>query len=283
MLNHRIVFATCDRLPEATPSDQVLQRALEERGVEVSVLPWSSIASNTLADLVLLRSTWDYHKRTQEFRTWLVGLESAGRRVLNPVSTVLWNLDKAYLRELATQGIAIPETRFEYHLTPARLEALMATMGWSHAVVKPRISATAYGTFLVRAGELVDSLAPAWESGALVQAYVKEVTEQGELSLMFFGGEYSHAVSKKPKPGDFRVQSDFGGSQELVLPSEAAVQFASRVLDATPYPWTYARVDIVETAGGPLLMELELIEPHLFFDVEPRSAGRLADQLASTV
>jgi len=247
------------------------------------VQPWSSIASNTPADLVLLRSTWDYHKRIQEFRSWLTRLESAGRRVLNPVPTVLWNLDKAYLRELSAQGIAIPETRFEYQLTPPRLAALMATMGWSHAVVKPRISATAYGTFLVSAGELVDSLAPAWESGALVQEYVREVAEQGELSLIFFGGEYSHAVSKKPKSGDFRVQTDFGGSVEPVLPSEDAVQFATRVLQATPHPWTYARVDIVETAKGPLLMELELVEPHLFFDVEPRSAGRLADLLASTV
>lgn len=278
-----VVFATCDRLPEATASDQVLQRALEARGAEVSVLPWSSIKRDTPGDLILLRSTWDYHKRVQEFMDWLSQLERAGRRVLNPIPTVRWNLDKAYLKELAELGIAIPETRFEYQLTPARLATLMATLGWSRAVVKPRISATAHGTFLVRAGEMVDSLAPAWESGALVQEYVSEVTERGELSLLFFGGDYSHAVIKKPKSGDFRVQTDFGGSAEPVSPSDDAIQFATRVLQSTPHAWIYARVDIVETAKGPLLMELELIEPHLFFDGEPRSAERLADLLRPTV
>jgi glutathione synthase/RimK-type ligase-like ATP-grasp enzyme len=247
------------------------------------VLPWSSIHRDTPGDLILLRSTWDYHKRVQEFRNWLAELEATGRRVLNPVSTVRWNLDKAYLSDLAALGIAIPETRFEYQLTPPRLAALMASLGWSHAVVKPRISATAYGTFLVRAGDMVDSLAPAWESGALVQEYVSELTQQGELSLMFFGGEYSHAVIKRPRPGDFRVQTDFGGSVEPILPSEDAIQFGTRVLHRIPHPGTYARVDIVETAKGPLLMELELIEPHLFFDVEPRSAERLADLLSPTV
>lgn len=247
------------------------------------MLPWSSITRVTPGDLILLRSTWDYHKRIQEFRNWLTELEARGRRVMNPVPTIRWNLDKAYLRELANLGIAIPETRFEYQLTPARLGALMASLGWPQVVVKPRISATAHGTFLVRAGDMVDSLAPAWQSGALVQEFVPEVVEQGELSLLFFNGEFSHAVIKKPKSGDFRVQTDFGGSVEPVLPSEAAIRFATRVLDQTPHPWTYARVDIVETAKGPLLMELELIEPHLFFDVEPRSAERLADLLSPTV
>lgn len=285
MLNYRIVLATCDRLPEATASDQVLAEAVKARGAEVRALPWSSIVRSTPADRILLRSTWDYHKRIAEFRAWLTELEASGRKVLNPVPTVRWNLDKGYLKELEALGVAIPETRFEYHLTPERLAGLLETLGWAQAVVKPRISATAYGTFMVNAGQRVftEQLAPAWESGALVQEYVKEVAEQGELSLQFFGGEFSHAAVKKPRLGDFRVQADFGGSAVSVRPSEACVQFATRVLQATPHRWTYARVDLVETAKGPLLMELELIEPHLFFDLDPRGADRLADQLTSTV
>jgi glutathione synthase/RimK-type ligase-like ATP-grasp enzyme len=117
----------------------------------------------------------------------------------------------------------------------------------------------------------------------MVQHYVKEVTERGEFSLLFFGGQFSHAAVKKPRSGDFRVQTDFGGSAEPVRPSPSAVTFARRVLEATPERWTYARIDLVETENGPLLMELELIEPHLFFEFDSPAAGRLADCLSLTV
>lgn len=281
MPKYRILFATCDHLSATTTSDQVLKRALEARGASVGAMPWSSIDPKTTADLIVLRSTWDYHKRIKEFRTWLTEMEAAGRRILNPVPTVRWNLDKAYLQELEGKGIAIPVTRLEDRLTPERLDIVLTEEKWSAAVVKPRVSATAHGTFLVRRGTPVtnEQLAPAWEPGALVQQFVKEVASHGELSLMFFGGEYSHAAIKRPKAGDFRVQTDFGGSSELVEPSQSAIGFARNVLNATPYPWTYARVDLVETETGPLLMELELIEPHLFFDTTPAAAEILATLL----
>ncbi|MEP7324738.1 MAG: hypothetical protein ABI836_02215 [Gemmatimonadota bacterium] len=285
MPNRHIVLATCDRLPEPTASDRILFEALEARGASVSALPWSSIVRRTPADLILLRSTWDYHKRIAEFRAWLGEMEAAGRRVLNPVPTVRWSMDKSYLKDLAASGIAIPRTHFEEHLTPESLGRLMETLEWGRAVVKPRVSATAFGTLLVRAGEPVapEELAPVRETGALVQEYVKEVVEHGELSLMFFGGQYSHAVIKLPKSGDFRVQADYGGSTSSILPSETAIQFATRVLQVAPHPWAYARVDMVEAENGPWLMELELIEPQLFFDIEPLGAERLADHLISSV
>lgn len=277
----QVVFATCDRLPDATLSDQVLLQALEARGARVAAQPWSSIDPGTPANLILLRSTWDYHKRIDEFRAWLNLMSAAGRRVLNPIPTVRWNLDKAYLKELEGKGVAIPDTRLEDRLTAERLDTVLAEEGWKVAVVKPRVSATAHGTFLVRRGAPVtnEQLASAWAAGALVQQYVREVASAGELSLMFFGGEYSHAAIKRPKQGDFRVQTDFGGSSEPVEPSASAVSFATHVLNVTPHPWTYARVDLVETEAGPLLMELELIEPHLFFDITPQAADNLAKRL----
>lgn len=280
-----ITLATCDHLPELTASDQTLARALEARRAQVVVMPWSSINEDTPADLIVLRSTWDYHKRIDEFRTWLDRMERAGKRIVNPPATVRWNLDKAYLLELEAEGIAIPRTLVIDDATPEGISNLLREAGWSRAVLKPRVSATAHGTFLIRSSDVIShkQLAAAQLTGTLVQEFIREVTEGGELSLLFFGGSYSHAAIKRPMPGDFRVQTDFGGTAEPTTPSEAAIEFAEKVLATQPSDWLYARVDLVETGRGPLLMELELIEPHLFFDLAPAAAARLADPLLRPV
>ena len=143
---------------------------------------------------------------------------------------------------------------------------------------KPRIAATAYGTFLVSRGvQLSDEdLAPARSSGALLQEFVPEIEERGEVSLVYADGMFSHAVSKHAKPGDFRVQQDFGGSVRPLVPSAELLSFADLVMTHVSGATLYARVDVVETRRGPLLMELELIEPELYFLHVPAAADRLA-------
>jgi glutathione synthase/RimK-type ligase-like ATP-grasp enzyme len=281
----RITLATCDHLPEPTASDQALARALQARGAQVVGLPWSSISEDAPADLIVLRSTWDYHKRIDEFRDWLDRMERAGKRIVNPPETVRWNLDKAYLLELEAAGIAIPRTTMLDGATPETIHGVMEEAGWTNAVLKPRVSATAHGTFRIRANDVEwhKQLAETRQAGSLIQEYVTEITTRGELSLLFFDGQFSHAAIKRPKSGDFRVQTDFGGTAETTTPSRAAIEFAERVLAAQPAEWLYARVDLVEASRGPLLMELELIEPHLFFDLVPDAAGRLADPLLRLV
>jgi glutathione synthase/RimK-type ligase-like ATP-grasp enzyme len=157
----------------------------------------------------------------------------------------------------------------------------MADRGWERAVLKPRIAATAYGTLLVtRDNDLPDTdLFPARSSGALLQEFVPEIVERGEVSLMFCDGAFSHAVSKRAKAGDFRVQQDFGGTVRPITPSAGLLSFAERVLSSVRSTCLYARVDLVETTRGPLLMELELIEPELFFTVVPAAADRFADAI----
>jgi glutathione synthase/RimK-type ligase-like ATP-grasp enzyme len=187
-------------------------------------------------------------------------------------------MDKIYLRELEARGIAIPNTLWLERLDGASLERAMAAHGWDRAVLKPRIAATAHGTFLVSHGtELsTDDLAPARATGALLQEFVPEIETSGEISMVFCDGEFSHAVSKLPTPGDFRVQQDFGGSVVPVDPPARLLAFAEQVMTTVAAGTLYARVDCVETPRGPLLMEIELIEPELYFTVVDAAADRMA-------
>lgn len=278
-----VLLATCRHHPELTPSDELLAAALRARDVPVSAAPWDGIVpAEAGRSIVCLRSTWDYHKRSDEFRAWITALSAHGVAVVNPADTVLWNVDKEYLRWLEARGIAIPETRWIAPGDPIDLRAMLAGAEWDRAVLKPRISATAYGTHLVGAETVLDDaeLRALSGAGALLQSFVPEIQSGGETSLIFIDGRFSHAVSKRPSAGDFRVQHEFGGTAQATDAPGALRDFGRRVLDATPFPWTYARVDVVQAARGPLLMELELIEPDLFFTLGGDGAQRLAAALA---
>jgi glutathione synthase/RimK-type ligase-like ATP-grasp enzyme len=272
-----ILLATCLEQPGLTASDSILARALEARGAEVHALPWDRILSSG-GQTVCLRSTWDYHRRIDEFRAWLQAV-ATGCRLINPLETVLWNADKRYLRELERGGIAIPVTRwFEPAMAP-RLGDVLDEEGWDQAVLKPRVSATAFGTHLVAADTELSAAdwQPSLRAGGMIQEFVPEVRSAGELSLMYLAGRFSHAVRKRSGSGDYRVQMD--AVAERTEASGEVVAFGSRVLRAAGTPWTYARVDVVETRRGPLLMELELIEPELFFTLAPEAADLLAEAL----
>ena len=276
-----VVFATCDQQPLLTADDQVLANALLARGVDVTPIPWTELDPYAIIDSppIVLRSTWDYHRVPTMFGTWLQSLEDSGRAAWNPPSIACANIDKIYLRELAAAGIEIPKTRWIDGATRDSLAAAIADEGWSRAVLKPRVAATAYGTFLIdRDTSLTDDdLAPARSSGALLQEFIPEVVDRGEVSLVYFGGSFSHAVVKRARNGEYRVQKDFGGRVEPMAPSTAALEFADRVMTLAGADTLYARVDMVEANRGPLLMELELIEPELYFLFVPEAANRLAE------
>jgi glutathione synthase/RimK-type ligase-like ATP-grasp enzyme len=279
----RLVFATCDHQPLITADDQILADALTGRGVEVTPIPWTELDPYAILDSppILLRSTWDYHRLPTLFRSWLLSLADSGRATWNPPAVASGNIDKIYLKALEAAGIAIPRTRWLESIDRESLSAALTDEGWDRAVLKPRIAATAYGTFLIDHGTPLsdEDLHPARNSGALLQEVIPEVVERGEISMVFFGGVFSHAVVKRAKSGEFRVQKDFGGQVERTTPSAALSAFAGTVMTHVPADCLYARVDVVETARGPLLMELELIEPELYFSIVPESAHRLADPL----
>ena len=282
-----IIFATCDQQPLIAADDELLADALRPLGVEVTPIPWTEIDPYSVVDAppIVLRSTWDYHRIPTMFTTWLSGLEDSGRTVWNDPAVARGNIDKIYLKQLESAGIAIPKTRWLNRVDQDAVHQTLAEERWAQAVLKPRIAATAYGTFLVTPDTALsdDDLSPTRSSGALLQEFVPEIIDRGEMSLMYCEGAFSHAVSKTAKAGDFRVQQDFGGVVTPVTASASLIAFADRVMATVPGPQLYARVDVVETERGPLLMELELIEPELYFLIVPTAAGRFAAALTQRV
>jgi len=279
-----VILATCDHQPLIAPDDQPLADALATLGVDVVPIPWTEIDPYAVVDAppIVLRSTWDYHRVPTLFASWLDALVDAGRLTMNPPRIARDNIDKIYLQTLEAAGIAIPRTRWLDRIDNAAIDRVIGEEGWDHAVLKPRIAATAYGTFLVAKGSTLsdDDLAPARASGSLLQELVPEILQDGETSIVYAGGAFSHAVVKRAKDGDFRVQQDFGGRVESVSPSTSLLSFAASVMSHVDDTCLYARVDVVESSRGPLLMELELIEPELYFLHAPEAARRMAHEIA---
>ena len=279
-----VVFATCEQQPLIARDDRPLADALNALGVDVVPVPWTEIDPYALIDAppIVLRSTWDYHRVPTLFVSWLDALADAGRFTMNPPRIARDNIDKIYLQTLEAAGVAIPRTRWLDRIDNNTIGRVLKEEGWDEAVLKPRIAATAYGTFLVSKDSTLsdEDLAPANATGALLQEVVPEIVRHGETSIVYAGGAFSHAVVRRAKEGDFRVQQDFGGSVDAVSPSPSLLSFAASVMTRVPDACVFARVDVVESGRGPLLMELELIEPELYFLHVPEAAGRMARLIA---
>ncbi|HZS07581.1 MAG TPA: hypothetical protein VFD58_22290 [Blastocatellia bacterium] len=257
---------------------------LRRHSIEVSPLVWDSGDAQGPGSIVI-RSCWDYHYKPQQFLRWIRQTVGQGTTLWNPARVVGWNLNKAYLRDLKRQGVATPETVWLERGARARLRTVIEEQGWQKGVVKPLISATAFRTWVTspetaksEQGDFDEVLS---ESGAMVQRFVDEVQTRGEWSFMFFGGEYSHAVLKRPKAGDFRVQEEYGGYAESVKPAPPLIEQARGIIELVPGRLLFARVDAVEVDGSLWLMELELIEPHLFLSCDPLAPQRFAEAIAS--
>lgn len=243
-----VVFATCDLRPLVAHDDEPLAGALSDLGIAVVPIPWTEIDPAGVVDAwpIVLRSTWDSHRMPTMFAAWLAALDESGRVVMNPPAIARDNIDKIYLRGLAAAGIPIPRTLWIDRPDAAGLTQILGDEGRDAAVLKPRIAATAYGTFLI-----------------------SSETDPPEADLA------------PARAGDFRLQQDFGGSVVETTPSAAVHALASQVMALVAEHCTYARVDIVEADRGPLLMEVELIEPELYFTIVPGSAVRMARTIAA--
>jgi glutathione synthase/RimK-type ligase-like ATP-grasp enzyme len=245
--------------------------ALRKAGAEVEPVAWTSDRDLTSFDLILPLIVWGYHL---EYDRWLAFLDRAERQrlpMINPAALLRWNGDKAYLEELAQRGVATVPTLAVDCCCDADLEEARKRFGSDWLVIKPPVSASASGTH--RIGPKDDLPEDSRGRPMIIQPLIEEIARTGEFSLMLFGGEFSHAVVKRPKTGDFRVQPHHGGVTMATNPPPAAVTLAKKALAAAPVTATYARVDIVPDDEGVLrIMELELIEPALFLEYSPNSA-----------
>lgn len=237
-------------------------------GPETAFLNWADCGDLSSFDLVAPLLAWGYPRNYAHWLKLLDRLETENIPVINPVSVLRWNGDKAYLAELAEAGIATVPTRMTQHLCSQDIAAACTAFSTDMLVVKPPISGGADGTYKLAEQDIV----PRNVSGKrmMIQPYLTSIADEGEFSLFYFGGQLSHAILKRPASGDFRVQDQFGGTETAIAApkaaeslSLAALSAACRITGVTEL--RYARVDMLRGTGGQFqLMELELIEPSLF-------------------
>ncbi len=241
--------------------------ALEATGIAVAPLAWNGGADLSGFDLILPLVAWGYHQRVAEWHKWLDQAEAARLPVANPVPLLRWNSDKAYLAELCAAGVpTVPSLTID-SLDGRSLADARAAFG-DDLVVKPLVSASAYGTHRLAVGDPIPDGVRGWRM--LAQPWLTNITSSGEWSLIYFDGSFSHAVAKVPREGEFRVQPEHGGIITRCNPPRGARQVAEAALARAPTPSTYARVDLVRGNDGSLqVIELELIEPALWLDHAP--------------
>ena len=272
----QIALVSYQGCPELTDDDRLLIPALRQLGVEAKCVVWDAATDWTQFDQVVLRSCWDYHLRANEFLDWVGRLEQSAVPIQNCPVLIRWNADKRYLRQLEAAGASIPRTVWIGDHEEVSVHEILAARGWESAVIKPTVSASAHNLSRVFKGEPTVRL----KGPAMVQEFIPEILSAGEWSLVFIGGRYSHSVIKRPAPGDFRVQWQFGGDAVLAEAAEETIEAVTKLLTALPDQPLYARVDGIECKSGFVLMELELIEPVLFLGVAGASE-RFAERIVN--
>lgn len=247
---------------------------LERAGIDVEPRPWTEPGKLTGFDLVMPLVTWGYHFDPPRWHALLDRLDREAVPTANPVTLLRWNSDKRYLAELGERGVAVIPTRLVEALDEAALSEAREDYG-DVLVVKPPVSAAADGTYKLAP----DDALPAEARGQpmMIQPFLPAVASEGEYSIMLFGGRFSHAIVKRPKAGDYRVQPHLGGSEQSCEPPEGAIELARSALAATPADAVYARVDMVRDQSGRLaVIELELIEPALWLQHAPDGGASFA-------
>lgn len=263
-----ILVPTPDYYEKWQPAFARKAAALTAVGLIVEQRVWTDPGDLSGYDLILPLFAWGYQRDVAVWYALLDRLESEALPVVNPVPVLRWNSDKAYLAELGAKGVAVVPTIEVAALDDAVLAAARAELDAEEVVIKPAISGGADGTHRIAAGSAVP--ADALGQRRLVQPLMPGILTEGEFSLFFFDGQFSHAIVKRPASGDFRVQEQFGGRESDWDASAEAQALAAAALAAAPAPPVYARVDMVGDATGKLhIMELELIEPSLFLHHAP--------------
>ena len=287
----RVAILTCRRLPSFVTweipdvpalfeDDRRLTAAFQAQGDEATSVVWSAATDWRDYDLALLRSTWDYIDDRAGFLAALAAIEHSPCRLFNPLDAVRWNSDKSYLFDLAAWGVPIVPTLPVSPSDAPRLQQQATATGWQRVVLKPRVGAGAAGVRLIPAAAIATTItelaAGRPNQPFLLQPLIESVISEGEWSFIFLAGAFSHALLKRPAPGDFRAHGIYDGTIAPVIPSPDDLAQAEAIVAALPFDLLYARLDLVRVANRLAIMELELIEPMLYFDQAPDAAGRLA-------
>ena len=274
-----LCFLSTDNLEDFFVWDNLCEKPFLEMGFTVETISWHHFSHDfSQYDAVIIRSTWDYQDSVNDFAQALTRIEQSGTTLINPLPLMLWNINKRYLNTLNQAGVPIIPSVFLRNLQGVELTHFFADFDCDEVIFKPLVSANSDNTFRVSTETLATQEAELKrifaQTECMVQPFLSAIIDDGEYSLFFFNGQYSHAIKKVPKKGDFRVQEEHGGQLYTVEPTQAQLDVARLVLNNLPSECLYARVDLVDNNGAWQLMEVELIEPSLYFNMDPDSPKR---------
>ncbi|MDF0705805.1 MAG: hypothetical protein VX772_00950 [Bacteroidota bacterium] len=267
--------------------DQLVLEALQNQGLKVVRKAWDDPDFDwSTTKYALFRTTWDYFDRYAEFSEWL---EKASKQTqfINSKELIYWNIDKHYFKDLSKAGVNVPNTVYIEKGSKTTLEGTIQSAMSNHGftadtyILKPCVSGAARHTYKIKNDKVSEHEAVFQdlikEEAMMLQEFQHHIVSEGEISMMVFNGQFTHAVLKIAKPGDFRVQDDFGGTVHNYSPSASQIAFAKSVVYAAPELPVYARVDIFkDNDGNWALAELEIFEPELWFRLNPTAAHTVA-------
>jgi len=282
-LKRKCALLTISDLSNFQSYDNLIVQPLSKLGWECEFIPWDSISINwDDFDAVIIRSTWDYQQKEKLFFKTLQSIEASTATLYNSLDTVKWNINKRYLLELEKENISIIPTRLYDSFDFDIINQLFSFFNENKLIIKPCVSANADDTFILEQNKM-GSLKPVLENtfsqkDFLVQPFIKNIRIEGEYSLIYFGNRLSHVLLKTPKNGDFRVQEEHGGILKAInKPESSLIDFGNKVMGTIPYQCLFSRVDVVRGSNNYLLMEVELIEPSLYFNMDLKSPQMFAE------
>ena len=283
----KLGILTCTSIPFLNQNDRPLVTKLKQKNIDVEVVVWDDNAVDwSIFDFLLFRNTWDYYEKQVTFDNWLKKIQNLGLKTLNAIDVINVNKHKFYLRDLQKQGITLIPTIFQEKTAKLDLEKNI-TKNWSQIIIKPAFSA---GSFQTKLFDFIDIDAINFEyqfitaeKELLLQPFIPEIKTLGETSFVFFNKKFSHAVNKKPVKDDFRIQQQFGGIYSLVEPTEFVLNQAQKIVDTFEENLLYARVDGIVINDELHLMEVELIEPDLYFHLKPSAIDVFVDEIISVI
>ncbi len=282
-----IALLTCAKLPDLYQTDQFLIPELAKHKVTATAVVWDDKTINCDEfDYLVFRNTWDYFEKGDHFNEWLDYIQQAGIKTLNAIEIIQRNKHKFYLRDLEKQGIKILPTIF-IEKTPTLDLITIIPKDWYKAVIKPAYSAGSYLTEVFEIAQLqqinLQYRPIAAEKELLLQKFMPEIISEGETSFIFFNKKFSHCVNKKPADGDFRVQIQFGGNYIGIQPNQDLISQAQKIVETFEEKLLYARVDGIIIDGQLHLMEIECIEPDLYFNQSADAQSKFVNALLELI
>ncbi len=283
MSSKLVAFVTSD-WPDYSPENGEERKVipyLKDLGIEVQHPIWDKGDMDWRKfDAVIIRSTWDYPRKLEQFKKWLQRCGDMGVYLYNTRQVVNWNLEKTYLKEIEDWGFPVLATRWMNFDSAESFATKLKRLGWASMIVKPVVSNGAFKTLLVSSESVSTDFPYAAGEALMVQPFCKEITTEGEWSFMFIAGQFSHCVRKTPKQGDFRVQLHHGGKYVAETAPPEGLELAERLIQKLDPNLLYGRVDLIRVDNIFRVMEVELIEPSLYLDFSEEAPERFAKAIA---